>query len=33
MKAKYGKVEDNINKICTSLEKHQIQLLKRYCNA
>ena len=28
MKAKYGKVEDNINKICTSLEKHQIQLLK-----
>ena len=28
MKAKYGKVEDNINKICTSFEKHQIQLLK-----
>ncbi len=28
MKVKYGKVEDNINKICTSLEKHQIQLLK-----
>lgn len=28
MKAKYRKVEDNINKICTSLEKHQIQLLK-----
>lgn len=28
MKVKYAKVEDNINKICTSLEKHQIQLLK-----
>ena len=28
MKVKYEKVEDNINKICTSLEKHQIQLLK-----
>ena len=28
IKVKYAKVEDNINKICTSLEKHQIQLLK-----
>lgn len=28
MKAKYEKVEGNINKICTSLETHQIQLLK-----
>ncbi|MDW8803066.1 toxic anion resistance protein [Clostridium sp. A1-XYC3] len=28
MKAKYEKVEGNINKICTTLEKHQIQLLK-----
>ena len=28
MKVKYEKVEDNINKICTFLEKHQIQLLK-----
>lgn len=28
MKAKYEKVEDNINKMCTILEKHQIQLLK-----
>ncbi|MVX66386.1 toxic anion resistance protein [Clostridium chromiireducens] len=28
MKAKYDKVEGNINKICTSLENHQIQLLK-----
>lgn len=28
MKAKYDKVEGNINKICTTLETHQIQLLK-----
>jgi len=28
MKAKYDKVEGNINKICSSLENHQIQLLK-----
>lgn len=28
MKAKYEKVEGNINKICSSLENHQIQLLK-----
>lgn len=28
MKAKYDKVEGNINKICTTLEIHQIQLLK-----
>lgn len=28
MKAKYDKVEDNINKMCNILEKHQIQLLK-----
>ncbi|MBC2579201.1 toxic anion resistance protein [Clostridium sp. DJ247] len=28
MKAKYDKVEGNINKICSTLEKHQIQLLK-----
>lgn len=28
MKAKYEKVEGNINKICTTLENHQIQLLK-----
>ncbi|AKN31805.1 tellurium resistance protein [Clostridium carboxidivorans P7] len=28
MKAKYDKVEGNINKICNTLEKHQIQLLK-----
>ena len=28
MKAKYDKVEDNINKMCSILEKHQIQLLK-----
>lgn len=28
VKAKYDKVEGNINKICTSLETHQIQLLK-----
>ncbi|MBE6054440.1 MAG: toxic anion resistance protein [Clostridium sartagoforme] len=28
MKVKYDKVEDNINKMCTTLEKHQIQLLK-----
>lgn len=28
MKVKYDKVEDNINKMCNSLEKHQIQLLK-----
>lgn len=28
MKAKYEKVEDNINKMCDTLEKHQIQLLK-----
>lgn len=28
MKAKYDKVEVNINKICTTLENHQIQLLK-----
>jgi len=28
MRAKYDKVEGNINKICTMLEVHQIQLLK-----
>ena len=28
MKVKYDKVEDNINKMCSILEKHQIQLLK-----
>ena len=28
MKAKYDKVEGNINKICSTLEMHQIQLLK-----
>ena len=28
MKAKYDKVELNINKICTALENHQVQLLK-----
>jgi uncharacterized protein YaaN involved in tellurite resistance len=28
MRAKYDKVEGNINKICTMLEGHQIQLLK-----
>ena len=28
MKVKYDKVEDNINKMCNTLEKHQIQLLK-----
>ena len=28
MKIKYDKVEDNINKMCNKLEKHQIQLLK-----
>ena len=28
MKAKYDKVEDNVNKMCSILEKHQIQLLK-----
>jgi len=28
MKAKYEKVEGNINKICSALENHQIQLLK-----
>lgn len=28
MKAKYEKVEGNINKICNTLETHQIQLLK-----
>jgi len=28
MKAKYDKVEGNINKICNTLETHQIQLLK-----
>ena len=28
MKAKYEKVEDNINKMCSTLESHQIQLLK-----
>ena len=28
MKVKYDKVEDNINKMCTTLENHQIQLLK-----
>ncbi|MCR1951239.1 MULTISPECIES: toxic anion resistance protein [unclassified Clostridium] len=28
MKVKYDKVEDNINKMCNVLEKHQIQLLK-----
>lgn len=28
MRAKYDKVEGNINKICTMLETHQIQLLK-----
>ena len=27
MKVKYDKVEDNINKMCNILEKHQIQLL------
>ena len=27
MKIKYDKVEDNINKMCNNLEKHQIQLL------
>ena len=28
MKAKYAKAESNINKICTALEDHQVQLLK-----
>lgn len=28
MRAKYDKVEGNINKICGTLEKHQVQLLK-----
>lgn len=28
MKARYSNVETNVNKICESLEKHQIQLLK-----
>ena len=28
LKAKYTKVESNINTICTALEEHQIQLLK-----
>ncbi|KZL91975.1 toxic anion resistance protein [Clostridium magnum] len=28
MRAKYDKVEGNINRICSTLEKHQIQLLK-----
>lgn len=28
MKVKYAKVEENINKMCETLEKHQIQLLK-----
>ena len=28
MRVKYDKVENNINKICTMLETHQIQLLK-----
>lgn len=28
MKAKYDKAEVNVNKICTTLENHQIQLLK-----
>jgi len=28
MKTKYDKVENNINRICTTLENHQIQLLK-----
>lgn len=28
MKIRYAKVEDNINKMCETLEKHQIQLLK-----
>lgn len=28
MKAKYDKVELNVNKICTALENHQVQLLK-----
>lgn len=28
MKVKYDKVEDNINKMCNTLENHQIQLLK-----
>ena len=28
MKVKYDRVEDNINKMCNILEKHQIQLLK-----
>lgn len=28
MRAKYDKVEGNINKICSTLENHQIQLLK-----
>jgi len=28
MRTKYDKVEGNINKICSTLEKHQIQLLK-----
>lgn len=28
MKARYSTVETNVNKICESLEKHQIQLLK-----
>lgn len=28
MKAKYAKAESNINKICTALEEHQVQLLK-----
>ena len=28
MKAQYGKVESNVEKICASLEKHQIALMK-----
>lgn len=28
MKSKYDKVESNVNKICTTLENHQVQLLK-----
>lgn len=28
MKAKYDKVDGNVSKICTMLEKHQVQLLK-----
>ena len=28
MKAKYDKAEENVNKICTVLENHQVQLLK-----